>query len=400
MSREIFAEVISTGSEMMLGRLVDTNSAWLSDILNSVGIKVARHTSVGDDLPRIVKAFKRAWDEHSVIVATGGLGPTEDDLTRQAAAQAFGMELEYHEELAEDLRRMFARHGYTLTENNMRQAWLPKGSIMAPNPNGTAPGFAIFDENHLMVFLPGVPMEMKHMVKEWFLPQLRERFPAAGGLSKTVILKTAGLGESNLDSIIGDLVTPDGNPEIGMLAAPDMVRVLVTARGATEEAMEAALAPAVAELEKRLDGHVFGYGETTLAEAVAAQLEKLGLRLYIMDAATQGRLSGFLSPALAPENWSGTVELPNTTPLVEKPDVDKPDEVTLFVTSRPDPDAPEMLEGQIAVIISITVWGDAINDGLPVPTQIHLGGASHRALSRAAALSAFHLWRTLRRLSV
>ncbi len=398
MSSELLAEIISTGSEMMLGRLVDTNSAWLSDILNGAGIKVARHTAVGDDLPRIVQAFQAGWRDHNIIVVTGGLGPTEDDLTREAAARAFGLELKFHENLAAELREHFARRGYTFTENNLRQVWLPRGALAIENPNGTAPGFALQDETHFMVFLPGVPLEMKPMTLNWFLPRLRESFPIEKALAKTVILKTAGLGESYLDSLIGDLISPDKNPEVGVLAAPDMVRVLATARGANEEELEAVLAPTLAELEKRLAGHVFGYGETTLPQAAAALLKEKKLALYITDAATQGRLAGLLGPDAAPENWAGafTGAISADSPPASFPSPPKGDLIHLTAAARPDPEAAPPEEGQIALIIESRVQSEKINGGQALVRQFRVGGAQGRALARAASLSAFHLWQVLR----
>ncbi|UQZ87871.1 hypothetical protein C4J81_01015 [Deltaproteobacteria bacterium Smac51] len=419
MAREIFGEVISTGSEMMLGRLVDTNSAWLSEALNSAGIKVVRHTSVGDDLPRIIKAFQRAWEDHNVIVATGGLGPTEDDLTRQAVAEAFGLELEYHEELAEELRAQFATRGYTLTENNLRQAWLPKGSLLVPNSWGTAPGFALCDDDHLMVFLPGVPVEMKNMTRDWFLPQLKKQFPSENGLIKTIILKTAGLGESMVDSMVGDLMRADRNPTVGLLAAPDMVRVVVAAKGSSEAEIESLLAPTLAELEKRLTGHIFGYGDTTLPQATAGLIRKMGLSLTILDAATQGRLSGALSPAMDPNNWGGAQELPwqptvsgvmeilrlyapDSVHMMEEqghPSRRQSREIRLITTSRPDTEAPAHNDDETALIIENAVQSETLNHGRPIVSHFRLGGARGRALSRAAVLANFHLWQVLRQYS-
>lgn len=409
MSREILAEIVATGSEMMLGQQVDTNSAWLSEILNSVGIQVVRHTAVGDDLPRIVEAYERAWQDHHIIISTGGLGPTEDDLTRPAAAQAFGRELEYHEELAEELRALFVASGYTLTENNLRQVWLPRGSLLIPNHNGTAPGFALADENHLMAFLPGVPMEMKRMVEEWLLPQLRERFPSEKGIIKTVVMKTAGLGESHVDSLMGDLMGSDQNPAVGLLAGPDMVRVVVAGRGADEAEAEAVLAPVLAELEKRLAGYVFGYGESTLPQAVAGLLKKNGLRLAIFDAATRGRLSGALSPVLETENWAGARDLPWQKSLADAADIikryERPDSlenaepgeaIRLICTFQPDSEAPA--PGRVKLLVECAVQADRINGGRPVLEHLQVGGTPDRALSRAASFGIFHLWRVLRSL--
>ncbi len=405
MEPEILGEIITSGSELMLGEMVDTNSAWLSEILGAAGVRLARHTSVGDDLGRLITTYRRAWSEYHLVVATGGLGPTEDDLTRQAAAEAFGRELEFHEDLARDLRDMFQRRGYTMTDNNLRQAWLPKGSLLVPNPWGTAPGFALADPGRLMIFLPGVPMEMKNMVRAWLLPHLHAHFPTLRGAFKKVVLKTAGLGESLVDSLVGDLMSPGRNPTVGLLAAPDQVRVVVVARGRDEAELDGLLAGTTAELEKRLKGHVFGYNDTSLPQAVAGLLKAGGLSLAIVDALTQGRLSGTLAPALDPENWSGALELPWRPDLPDGAELLRLHApkangrigraIRLATTARPDTEAPTPREGETALVVESLVQAEFLAEGRPLTQKFHLGGDRHRALSRAAALSTFHLWQVL-----
>jgi len=411
--------IISTGSELMLGRMVDTNSAWLSEVLAGVGIRVDCHLAVGDDRDRLVWAFREIWNAHQVIIVTGGLGPTEDDLTRPAAAEAFGLELEFDEELADGVRNLFERRGLTMTDNNLRQAWLPRGSLVVPNPVGTAPGFALAEAKRLMVFLPGVPKEMKRMVQDWLLPRLKEQFPEAEGLIKTVTLKTAGLGESAVDHLMGDLMTPGRNPSVGLLASPDMVRVIVSARGRDEAECDELLAPVLVDLEQRLDGHVFSRDETGLAQAVAEQLKELDLNLTILDAITQSRLSGSLSPSLDPNNWGGAQDLPwqpavsgvkeilrlyspDSAVIFDEPEVAParrvPREIRLVLTARPDPEAPEPQPGDIALVVESAVQGEAINGGRPLIRKFRLGGANGRTLYRAAGLSIFHLWQVLREL--
>ena len=411
--------IVSTGSELMLGRMVDTNSAWLSEVLAGAGVRVNCHLAVGDDMDRLVTAFREIWTAHQIIIVTGGLGPTEDDLTRKAVAEAFGLKLEFDEELADEMRGLFARRGYSMTDNNLRQAWLPRGSILVPNPVGTAPGFALAEAKRLMVFLPGVPKEMKHMAQEWLLPRLKEQFPEIRGLIKTVTLKTAGLGESAVDHMIGDLMTPGHNPTVGLLASPDMVRVIVSAKGDDEAECDELLAPVLEDLEQRLDGHVFSRDDSSLAQVTAALLKELDLNLTILDAITQSRLSGSLSPSLDPNNWGGAQDLP-WQPAVSgvkeilrlySPDAavlfDDPTapparrglrELRLVVTARPDPEAPEPQPGDIALAVESAVQGEAINGGLPLIRKFRIGGANGRTLYRTAGLTVFHLWQVLREL--
>jgi nicotinamide-nucleotide amidase len=384
LSGTVHAEIVTTGSELMLGRLVDSNSAWLSEYLAGQGVRVVRHTAVGDDQARLAEAFRRAWHEHQVILVTGGLGPTEDDLTRPAAAEAFGLELEFHEELAAELRDLFRRRGYTLTDNNLRQAWLPRSALLVPNPLGTAPGFALAGELKLMAFLPGVPAEMKEMVRQWVAPRLKTQFPALFGRLKTIVLKTAGLGESAVDSRIADLMAGE-NPAVGLLASPDMVRVLVTASGESEADLAAKLDPALAELEKRLAGHIFSRDGETLAEAAAARLVRGGWRLSLCDAVTRGRLSGLLGPALPEAAWAGAWEpgpgWPGPPPVAAG-------EMRLHLTARAAPEAPA--PGETALVIDSALE----RTGRTNRRSFRLGGTESRALARAAALAAFHLWQT------
>jgi len=419
MEQTISAEIISTGSELMLGRMVDTNSAWLSEFLGGLGIPTVRHTSVGDDFERLVEVFKRGWEDSRLTVVTGGLGPTEDDLTRQAAAAAFGLELEFRQELAEEIRAMFQSRGAVMTNNNLRQAWLPRGGRPVPNPTGTAPGFALADEERLMVFLPGVPREMKIMCDSWLKPHLKEQFPGLNAQRHTVVLRTAGLGESLVDNMIGDLMVPDGNPTIGLLAGPDMVNVLVTATGRDLDEARALAGPVVAELEKRLHGHVFGYGDDSLAEVVAGLLKERDLSLTILDAVTQGRLNGRLAPSLELENWSGGQDLPwqptlsgimeilrlyAPDSLALRFDEDDPGprrrrygrEIRLIITAQVDREAAPPAPGHLALVMESGVQSETIGDGRAMVRKFRLGGQRNWALSRAAALSMFHLWQVLK----
>lgn len=413
MTGKVSGEIIASGSELMLGQMVDTNSAWISRRLCETGVRIDRHTTLGDNLPYLITAFQRAWEEHQVVVVTGGLGPTEDDLTRQAAAEAFGLRLEYHENLADEMRELFQRRGYVLTDNNLRQAYLPQGSLLIPNHMGTAPGFALADEGRLMAFLPGVPAEMKRMYDDWVEPQVKKQFKSLGGILKTVVLKSAGLGESVVDSRLHDLMGSGRNPEVGLLAAPDMVRVLVTAEGHDEAEVEKILAPTLEEVKTRLRGHYFSTGEQSLPDVVADMLEKRELSLTILDAVTQGRLSGILGPCLSPGSWNGAKDLPWQPALggvmdilrlhepesavlqpVENRNVGrrKRHEVCLIATGR----RTAGLEEQGADITQLVVeTAVTLSDGQADVREHRLGANDNWAMTRIASLAVFHLWQAL-----
>jgi hypothetical protein len=228
---------------------------------------------------------------------------------------------------------------------------------------------------------------MKKMVRQWVPPRLKTMFPALGGRLKTVTIKTAGLGESTVDSRIADLMAGE-NPSVGLLASPDLVRVLVTAKGESEADLEGKLAPTLAELEKRLAGHVFSRGGETLAEAASARLLAGGWRLGLCDAVTRGRLSGLLGPALPAPAWAGAWEpapgWPPPPPVGEG-------ELRLSLAARPDPAAPPPGPGETALVIDSLLerpgWADR--------RSFNLGGPESRALARAAALAVFHLWQAM-----
>ncbi len=216
--------------------------------------------------------------------------------------------------------------------------------------------------------------------------------------------------------LVGDLVAAANNPSIGLLASPDVsVRVIVSAEGRDERELDRLLNPVLSELEKRLSGHVFGYGETTLARATAELLKKTGLRLTILDAITQGRLSGSLAPSLDGPNWGGAQDLPwqpSLSGVIEILRLYAPDsaalqndensparrhrrEIRLITTARPDSSAPPAKPGETALVFECAVQGEAINNGQALTRKFNLGGDSARVLDRAAALSSFHLWQVL-----
>lgn len=201
-------EILSQGDEVVTGQTVDTNAAWLATRLTELGFDVVRHTSVGDRLPDLQALFTEVADRCDLAICTGGLGPTDDDLTAGVAAQVFSMPLALDSQAEADLRAKYARYARVMPEVNVKQAWLPTGSIRIDNDWGTAPGFAIQASRAFLVFLPGVPREMRNLFDHRVLPMLHERFPIQAG--RLVTLRTTGVGESDLQERIGSL---DSLPE-------------------------------------------------------------------------------------------------------------------------------------------------------------------------------------------
>ena len=204
-------EIVMIGTELLLGQIVDTNATHMGQVLAEYGINLYQKTTVGDNPARIKRVLEAALERSDAVLTSGGLGPTEDDITRECVAEVTGRPLEYRQELYDRLVARFARVGRTLTENNKKQAYAPRGSIAVENPNGTAPGLIVEDPRGLVICMPGVPRELHAMLAEHVIPFLRERFDLEG-LVHYRVLKVCGIGESRVDSAIGDLITSLDNP--------------------------------------------------------------------------------------------------------------------------------------------------------------------------------------------
>ena len=223
------AEIVAIGSELLLGQIVDTNSAWMAERLTALGVDMYYKTVVGDNPGRMNEVIDRALDRSDVVVTSGGLGPTQDDLTREIVAEVTGRELVLDPGLLEQIERRFRSRGFVMTKNNERQAYIPEGAIPVENPNGTAPSFIVEDPRGVVFSLPGVPVEMKWLFDNRVAPYLRERFDLSELITHR-ILKVAGMGESAVDDLVGHLIANSRNPTVGVLAHPGQVDVRITAK--------------------------------------------------------------------------------------------------------------------------------------------------------------------------
>ena len=201
----IIAEIVTTGTEILLGDIVDTNAAWIAQQLREAGVNLYYKTTVGDNEPRVRGVIEQSMARCDAIIVTGGLGPTVDDITRQAIANATGRTLVLHEGALATLKQRFERFGAQLTENNIQQAYVPQDSILIENPIGTAPGFIVETERCAVIALPGVPREMKRLMADTVLPYLRRK-AGESGIIRRRILRTIGIGESTIDVILDDLM--------------------------------------------------------------------------------------------------------------------------------------------------------------------------------------------------
>ena len=280
------AAILSTGSELVLGQRVDTNSAWLSEFLSSMGIMVAAHERRGDDLERLVELISESWARYDVILMTGGLGPTEDDLTRLAVARAFKAPLRFRADLAKGIKALFEKREYSFTSNQLRQAWLPEGTALIENNLGTAPAFAVETPDRLMVMMPGVPQEMKGLTKGFVKEKLKSKFPDLLGVVRTTTLLVANVGEGVVDSRLSDLLSESVNPKLGLLAGQHLTRVLITSSGRTEEECEKLEAPVAEEVKRRFGDSFVGTSDP--ADEAAKLIISKGKRLGFADGATIG----------------------------------------------------------------------------------------------------------------
>ena len=283
------AEIIAVGTELLLGNIANTNAQELSQALSSVGINVYWHTVVGDNPTRLAEAVDIARRRADVILTTGGLGPTYDDLTKQTVCAAFGLPLVFHPEILEGIRAYFEKNVHlTMPENNRPQAEFPDGAVIFPNSVGTAPGCAFQCDGVHVVMLPGPPFEMRTMLRDHALPYLRT-------LSKEVIVShdimTFGLGESPMEELLRERMTHMENPSLATYAKPSEVRLRATAKAPTAEAAEDMLRPVVDEVCALLGDVVYGVDVASLEAACSALLRQKGMTLSSAESCTGGQIA-------------------------------------------------------------------------------------------------------------
>jgi nicotinamide-nucleotide amidase len=281
------AEIVTIGTEMLLGDLVDTNTAWISQRLAGLGVGIYRHTTVGDNPERIVAALREAASRSDLVVTTGGLGPTSDDLTNACLSTLTGREMVEYKEAREHVDTMFAKFGREPTENNYKQALFPKGTELIPNPVGTAMGALVEWEGTLFATLPGVPTEMKSMFEATLEPLIRTRSDGAI-VSKT--LHFAGIGESALAEKVQEFLDAT-DPTVAPLAGQGKVRLRITTRAATEKEAQEKIAPVEKEVLARLSDYYFGEDDETLEGAVGRLLKERGATLALAESCTGGLLA-------------------------------------------------------------------------------------------------------------
>ena len=290
-------DVLAVGTELLLGQIVDTNSAWIGEQLATAGIDSYLHVQVGDNQARMVSLLRYLLDQADAVIVCGGLGPTQDDITREAIAEVMGTELERRDDLADAIREMFLARGRSMPASNLRQCDVPKGGEAIPNPNGTAPGLLCPVGDKVIYAVPGVPHEMEHMVSAAVVPHLLERSGERGTiLSRS--LKTWGTSESGLAERIARRVDTQTNPTIAFLARGiEGLIVRITAKAPTPEEAQALIAAEEAILRDELGDLVFGVDEETMESVLSDLLRDRGLTLGLAESLTGGLIGSRISDA-------------------------------------------------------------------------------------------------------
>jgi nicotinamide-nucleotide amidase len=285
------AHILSIGSELILGHLTDTNATFLAQELVALGIELLHVTQVGDDRSRIARTIRAAMSEAELVICTGGVGPTEDDLTREAIADVAGETPSVDHGLLATIEAFFAARGLVMPERKRKQAWLIPSAEPLPNPIGTAPGWFVRIDGRIIVAMPGVPREMTRMWREQVVPRLTGLLPNRS--VRSITLRTVGIGESAVEQLLDDLVK-SANPVVATYAKDDGVHVRITAIASAPDEAEEMRDRVVQEVRRRLARHIYGTDDVTLPAALLDLLRKHGLTLAIADRGAGGRFASLL----------------------------------------------------------------------------------------------------------
>ena len=285
------AEIITVGTEILLGDIVNTNSQFLAKELANLGIEVYYQGTVGDNEDRLLESLEESLHRSDMVITTGGLGPTKDDLTKETAAKLFNQELVFHEESWREIEAYFNKLGKVPTENNKKQAYFPKEAIVLKNNNGTAPGAILKKDNKTIIVLPGPPREMKPMFEESVKPYLQY---LTDDILVSKTLRFYGIGESSLENAIIDIINEQSNPTIAPYAKDTEVTLRITAKAISEEVAMDLINPVIDKIEDRVGQYIYSQGESTLEDTVAEMLVNKNLTISVAESCTGGMVSSNL----------------------------------------------------------------------------------------------------------
>ncbi len=256
------AEIIAIGTELLLGEITDTNTQYIARQLRDCGIDLFRSTTIGDNLDRITKLIQEALARADIVITTGGLGPTVDDPTREAAALAYNTHNEFHPELWEQIKQRFLKRALNVSDNNRKQAMIPAGATVIENPVGTAPSFILSQNDKTLICLPGVPREMEYLLQAAVIPWLKDHYPLSGVI-KAKVLHIGAVSESKVDELVCDLEKMT-NPSVGLLAHPGIVDIRITAKAPSLEEADKMIAELESTIRSRLSKDIYGVDNETL----------------------------------------------------------------------------------------------------------------------------------------
>ncbi|RKQ37545.1 competence/damage-inducible protein A [Oceanobacillus halophilus] len=293
MTKQLKSEIVAVGTELLLGQIANTNAQWLSEKLALQGINIYHHTVVGDNLQRIKKVFEQAQNRSDIILVTGGLGPTEDDLTREAFQLMSNLEMTEHAPSMKKIKNYFSRHNQNMTPNNSRQARVFKGSKVLFNRVGMAPGMIVKHESNTWIFLPGVPGEMKDIVTHDVLPFLQEE-TGNKELIKSLVLKFIGIGESALEHELKSLIQSQQNPTIAPLAQNNGILLRLTAKGESEKYVDELLDKTKSQILAKVGDYFFGENDQTIEQEVVRLLQEQNKKIAAAESLTGGMFTNKL----------------------------------------------------------------------------------------------------------
>ena len=400
-------EIIATGSELLLGEQVDTNSAYIARRLREIGLPVHYKTVVGDNEDHMVDAIRIALARADVIVIGGGLGPTLDDVTRPAVARALGRELVFRQDLLDQIEARFRAYGRTMGENNRRQAYVPDGAEPIPNPVGTAPAFRIEHEGRVIVSLPGVPREMEYLLEQAVIPYLKITL----NLQRVMVVRTlhtVGEGESRLDALIEDL-QQSTNPVFGLSAKSGQVDVRLTATASSLEEAQRLLVEMEGKVRERIGKWIFGADDDTLEGVIVKLMSERHHTLATVELDTGGvissRLTSSKTAGLSSAAFAGGLVLSDPAALSKtlSVEVDPVEHVAVMARAAQRIRAIHTTTLGLAVMLQalgetpgIKMYAALAFDGGTQTADRSFGGHAGLAPQFASALALGLLWRHLR----
>ncbi|MCH5248613.1 MAG: competence/damage-inducible protein A [Lachnospiraceae bacterium] len=366
----MIVEIISVGTEILLGNIVNTNAAYLAEKCAALGLSCYYQDVVGDNEERLMSVIRTALSRADILLLSGGLGPTQDDLTKEVAARALGRNLYMHEQSKEMIASFFSSRGIEITENNWKQAMMPEGAIVVENPNGTAPGVIIEDNGKHVVLMPGPPNELIPMFENAIMPYLNELEP---GIIYSQTVKICGVGESKAESMVEDLINAQSNPTIATYAKTGEVHLRVTARAEDEKEAKKLVKPIVKELKTRFGNNVYTtHEDVTLENAVVDLLTANHLTVSTVESCTGGMLAARLInvPGVSEVFKTGYITYSNKSKRkilgIKKPLLEKYGAVSSEVAKEMAKGAALYAKADVAVGITGVAGPDGGSDEKPV----------------------------------